>query len=87
MIDNVILSFFVPIPLPFCSVKLTYYLKFYGIWHQHHYIQLKYRYIYILHLRMNEMLPIRKNDKCQIVNMYMTKPERMYIKKTLYFSL
>ena len=36
---------------------------------------------------MNEMLPIRKNDKCQIVNMCMTKPERMYIKKTLYFSL
>ena len=40
--------------------KIGLFLKvIYRIWHQKHYKQLKYRYI--LHLRINEMLP--KNEK------------------------
>jgi hypothetical protein len=58
MIGIVLLSFFVQISLLFCSVKLDYFYKFYRIRHKNHYNQLKYRYM--LHLRMNEMLPKTK---------------------------
>jgi hypothetical protein len=49
---------FCPNIIAFCSIKLDFFLKVTRIRHQNHYNQLKYRYI--LHLRINEILPNKK---------------------------